>query len=295
MAIRIAGFTIVRNATLLDFPLEASIRSLLPVVDEFVVNVGTSDDDTLDRVRAIDSPKIRILETTWDRSRGHAMLADETERAKQACDAAWGLYVQADEVFTEAGAERLVQSVRRRHADPRIEGLLVDYRHFYGGFDLIATNRSWYRRECRAVRLDPALAIHSFRDAQGFRVGPDDRRIRCARTGAVVHHYGWARPAWALAAKRQQDRSIYEWRQGQDPDRPLLPWIPGITPFRGTHPAVVAEWIAQRRTDDQLIAPRRWEGHHLGLTASLLIERATGWRPFEYRNYVTIGGANGIS
>ncbi|MBP9899390.1 MAG: hypothetical protein KBF28_13505, partial [Gemmatimonadales bacterium] len=64
MAIRIAGFTIVRNATLLDFPLEASIRSLLPVVDEFVVNVGTSDDDTLDRVRAIDSAKIRIIETT---------------------------------------------------------------------------------------------------------------------------------------------------------------------------------------------------------------------------------------
>lgn len=290
----ISGFTMVRNATLLDFPLEASVRSLLPAVDECVVNVGASDDDTLDRVRAIGSPKIRIVESVWDRSRGPAMLADETERARQACTGDWGLYIQADEVLADGAAERLADAARRHHDYPHVEGLLVDYRHFYGGFDTIATNRSWYRRECRAVRLDPALGIHSFRDAQGFRVGADDRRIRVARTGAVMHHYGWARPAWALKAKRTEDLTIYPWRQGQDQDRPLLPWIPGITAFREAHPAPVREWIAARRTAENLIEPSQWTRQQVQLAASLWVERLTGWRPFEYRNYTVVAGS-GIS
>jgi len=32
VTVEISGFTIVRNATQLDFPLEASLRSVLPVV-----------------------------------------------------------------------------------------------------------------------------------------------------------------------------------------------------------------------------------------------------------------------
>src|SRR5690606_16474469 len=77
----ISGFTMVRNATRLDFPVEASIRSLLPAVDELVVNVGDSGDDTMDRIRAIDDPRIRIVTSTWDPTQGHQMLATETARA----------------------------------------------------------------------------------------------------------------------------------------------------------------------------------------------------------------------
>ena len=51
--VKVSGFTIVRNAIKLDFPVEASIRSLLPVCDEVVVNVGRSEDGTLELVRAI--------------------------------------------------------------------------------------------------------------------------------------------------------------------------------------------------------------------------------------------------
>lgn len=284
----LSGFTIVRNATVLDFPLEASIRSVLPAVDEFVVNVGASDDDTLARVRAIDDAKIRVIEAEWDRSRGPAMLADETDRARAACNGRWGLYIQADEVLVDGGAVQLATAISQRDADHHVEGLVVDYVHFYGGFDSIATNRNWYRRETRAIRLDSALDIHSYRDAQGFRVGADHRRVRCARSGVTMLHYGWARPTWALAAKRTEDREIYPWRRAQDAARPLLPWIPGITPFTGRHPSSVQEWIAARRSDEQFVSPQAWEPHHGKLVASGLIERLTGWRPFEYRNYVEI-------
>jgi hypothetical protein len=36
---RVSGFTFVRNAVRLDYPVVESIRSILPVVDEMVVNV----------------------------------------------------------------------------------------------------------------------------------------------------------------------------------------------------------------------------------------------------------------
>jgi hypothetical protein len=61
--VKVSGFTIVRNAIKLDFPVEASIRSILPVCDEVVVNVGRSEDATLELVRSIADPRILILES----------------------------------------------------------------------------------------------------------------------------------------------------------------------------------------------------------------------------------------
>lgn len=286
MPIAISGFTLVRNASILDFPVEASIRSLLPVVDECVVNVGASEDDTLLRVRAIDSPKLRIVESVWNDARGPAMLADETERARAACRGRWGIAIQADEVLADGAAERLVAAITEADDDPWVEGIVVDFCHFYANCDTLATGRGWYRRECRAIRLDPTHAIHSFRDAQGFRVGATSRRIRCARAHAKMHHYGWARPEWALQAKRSIDRAIYPWRQAEDSDRPLLPWQPGLVPFRGEHPLVARAWIDSRRDQTASVARSEWRPRHLAWAASLLLERASGWRPFEYRNYV---------
>lgn len=284
-SVPVSGFTMVKNASILDFPIEASIRSVLPGVDEMIVNVGRSDDDTLERVAAIGDPRIRIIGSDWDHSRGPAMLADETERARRECRGRWGIYIQADEVLDDGAAERLREIAAERDGDPAVQGAVVDYRHFYGGFGTVASNRKWYRRECRLVRLVPDVGVRSFRDAQGFRAGPSHERIRCVRSGVVMNHYGWARPTWALAAKRTADHGIYPWRKEQDPDRPLLPWIPGIRRFEGEHPATVREWVAERGSGERLIAPWRFNRRHPRLVLSAMVERLTGWRPLEYRNY----------
>jgi len=279
----ISGFSIIRNATLLDFPLEASIASVLPGVDELVIAVGRSEDDTLERVRAIGDPRIRILETEWDLSLGSAVLAAETNRAMAACRFPWGIYIQADEVLEDGGAERLRERIHQVDHRARVEGLVVDYVHFYGSFDVVGIGRRWYHREVRAIRLN--RDIRSFRDAQGFRVGPGERRVRCHRSGVTMLHYGWARPAWALRAKREHDRSIYATEQRKDPSRPLLPWFPGLKPWPGPHPAAVADYVAARRGEGSYIEPPRFRPEHLRLWLSLGIERLTGWRPFAYRNY----------
>lgn len=286
--VQVSGFTIVRNAIKLDFPVEASIRSILPICDEVVVNVGRSEDDTLDLVRSIVDPKIRIIETDWDMTRRNTVLGLETQRAMRACLHPWGVYIQADEVLHERGAEELASAIQHYDGDPRIEGLLVRYLHFYGGFETIATHRRWYRREVRAVRLAPELDIRPYQGAQGFRVGPEHRKIRARLTGAEMFHYGWARPSQALRAKRDLGRTMYPWRNA-DESRPLLAWIPGIRRFTGTHPSVTRSWIEARRHDpERVIEPRRFRWGFVRYYLSSAFERLTGVRLFEFRNYTIV-------
>jgi hypothetical protein len=286
--VKISGFTIVRNAIRLDFPIEASIRSILPICDEVVVNVGRSEDETLDLVRSIGDSKIRVIETDWDMSRQNSVLGLETLRAMQACRYPWGVYIQADEVLHERGSHELASCIQRYDSDPQVEGLLVRYIHFYGGFDTIATHRRWYRREVRALRLAPELDIRPYQGAQGFRVGPDQRKIRARLTEAEMFHYGWARPTRALKEKRELGRTLYPWRDASE-SRPLLAWIPGIRRFTGTHPAVAHDWIEARRHDpERVIAPRQFRWRFLRYYISGVIERATGVRVFEFRNYTIV-------
>src|SRR6059036_3323183 len=180
----LSGFTIVRNAVSLDYPIVPALRSILAICDEVVVNVGQSPDGTRDLVAAVRDPRVRIIDSVWDFSRGSGVLAQETERAMRACRGAWGLYIQADEVLHETGAAILQERVRAWDADAGVKGLLVDYRHFYGDFDTVATNRHWYRREVRCVRL--GRDIRSYQDAQGFRDGRADVPLRLGRRPAVA-------------------------------------------------------------------------------------------------------------
>lgn len=282
--IPISGFTIVRNGVKLGFPLVESIRSILAVCDEVVVNVGTSDDGTLDVVRGIGDPRIRIVESEWDMSQRIWVLDTETLRAMRACRNPWGIYIQADEVLHEDGARELAETIRRVDPDPRVEGLTVDYLHFYGDPATIARGRRWYRREVRAVRLDPALGILPYAGAQGFRVGQEHRRTRCVATRARVYHYGWARRPEFVQRKREANRELYPRRSEGEGS---LNWTPLLAPYRGEHPAVARDWVAAHmpQPGEVRVGPPFFHRQFIRYYLSHAVERLTGWRPFEFRNY----------
>ena len=63
---KISGFTIIKNAVINDYPIVEAIRSILPVVDEMIVSVGKSDDDTELLIRSIPDRKIKIVHSEWD-------------------------------------------------------------------------------------------------------------------------------------------------------------------------------------------------------------------------------------
>ena len=286
----ISGFTIVRNALKLDYPIVPAIRSILDICDEVVVNVGKSDDDTRDLVASIGDPRVRILDTVWDFSRQSLVLSIETQRAMDACRGRWGVYIQADEVLHERGAPLLKQRIAEWDGDARVEGLLVRYRHFWGNFETLATTRRYYRREVRCVRL--GRDVRSFQDAQGFRVGPELRRIRARETDAEMFHYGWARPVPAIGEKYEASKTIFPWsgeRVAAAQARRTLGWMPLLRRFTGTHPRAVQEWIAAREQAPMpALGPKRFRLGFVRYYLSDWIERLTGARVFEYRNYVEV-------
>ena len=100
---KISGFTFIRNGNALGYPFVQSIQSLLPLCDEMIVNVPHSTDDTLKSVKAINHPKIHILESEWDeklRTDGLA-LSHHTNLALEQCTGDWCVYIQGDEVLHE--------------------------------------------------------------------------------------------------------------------------------------------------------------------------------------------------
>ncbi len=83
---KVSGFSFIRNGQKFGYPFVESIKSILPICDDFYIAVGNSDDDTLEIVKSINSDKIRIIETVWDDSlrAGGQVLAVETNKAFQA-------------------------------------------------------------------------------------------------------------------------------------------------------------------------------------------------------------------
>src|SRR6266403_2114004 len=169
---KVAGFTFIRNAIKNDYPIVEAITSILPVCDEFVVALGNSDDETEQLILGINSPKIKIIHTVWDDTlrEGGTVFATETDKAFNAisADADWAFYIQGDECVHEKYLPLIKQEMEDNLNDKEVEGLLFKYKHFYGSYDYYGHSRRWYRREIRILRNNKA--IHSYRDAQGFRL-----------------------------------------------------------------------------------------------------------------------------
>ena len=124
----ISGFTFIRNGVMLGFPFVESIRSLLPLVDEFVVAVGRGEDATLERVKAIGDGKIRIIETVWNErmaDRGF-VYAQQKMMAQYACTGDWAFYLEGDEVVHEDELDTIRASVQRHHGNPAVEALVAE-------------------------------------------------------------------------------------------------------------------------------------------------------------------------
>ena len=146
---KISGFTFLRNGQVLGYPFVESIRSILPLVDEFVIALGPCEDKTESMVRAIEDPKIRLIPTLWNeqmRYRGY-VYAQQKMAAQFNTTGDWAFYLEADEVVHEEDLPRIRQAMEKYLNDPGVEALFFDYLHFYGNKNSYLDSPGWYRRE----------------------------------------------------------------------------------------------------------------------------------------------------
>jgi hypothetical protein len=286
----VSGFTFVRNAVKFDYPVKESILSLLPLVDELVICLGNSDDATTDLIQSINSPKIKIVSSVWDDSlrEGGRVLAVETDKALRAVSpqADWCIYLQADEVIHENDYSVIRSAMEQYKSDMKIEGLLFNYIHFYGSYHYVGSSRKWYRHEVRIVRNDPK--IHSYKDAQGFR--KDDRPLKVKKIKARIFHYGWVKNP---AHQTEKQKSFHRlWHTDEKVNAKVKDQlfdyseIDSLDEFTSSHPATMndriknMDWVFYYDTRQNNLSFKNKVLH--------FVEKQTGKRLFEYRNYRVI-------
>ncbi len=284
----VSGFTFIRNGIKYDYPFTESLYSLLPLVDELVVVVGLSEDNTRQEIEKIHSAKIKIIDSVWDDHlrTGGQVLAIETNKALDAISpqADWAFYLQADEVLHEEDYDTIRKAMQENLSDRKVEGLLFNYIHFYGSYRFYGDSRRWYRKEIRIIRNDKR--IRSWRDAQGFRI--QGRKLRVKSIPARIFHYGWVKSPDIQQVKQQ---SFHRWWHDDDwikkhtglQSRFDYSRIDSVAEFKGTHPAVMYPRISQFAWEVNI------NPYHKKLSLKdrflHLIEKQTGLRLWEYRNY----------
>jgi glycosyltransferase involved in cell wall biosynthesis len=255
--VKISGFSFVRNAVKLYYPVEESIRSVLPICDEFIIAVGKGDDDTREVIEKIGDSKIRIIDTNWDDvdTVRELILSNQTNVALKECTGDWCFYVQADEVVHEDDLPMIQSRCRELFDDRRVEGLIFNYLHFWGDYNHYHKSHGWYPREIRVVRN--GIGAVSVRDAQSFRLS-NGEKLTVASSNARIFHYGCVRPPYLMQNKQKSFSSVYIGKKAAEKkfkgladefDYGPLNLLPV---FKKTHPLVMESRISRFDWNDKL-------------------------------------------
>ena len=253
----VSGFTFIRNAVLLDYPAVEAISAVLPIVDEFIVNIGRmqgeEDDGTLEYIRSINSPKIRIIESIWNPhlTKGGYVYAQQSNVALFNCQGEWAVYVQCDEVIHEHDHDLLRDAMTQYRDNIRVDALTLWQENFWGDYKTRFCIPPWTgRRKCWVVK--PHHFVLSRGDAANFTVHPKfkerGRKVHAVQTAARQFHYGSVRSLKALEANDNNRRRY--WTNKQIDIERLTDEIyyskhpcQFFSRYKGTHPSVMNKRI----------------------------------------------------
>jgi hypothetical protein len=243
--VNLSGFTFVRNGQKHGYPFLESIRSLLPLVDELIVNVPESEDDTLSAVRSIKDARLTVFESDWDDKlrEGGRILSLQTNRALERCSGRWAFYLQADEIVHEDDYPLIRKALEKAVTGSNIDGISFRYLHFEGGYWQVNPLR--YRRQVRIIRNNGV--IESWGDACGF-ARKDGDKLRILNSGSRIFHYGWARPPKQMLEKNRELEKLYHNDSyiSEKYDNLELHEFNNAEvcrPFRDSHPSVMREIV----------------------------------------------------
>jgi hypothetical protein len=162
--------------------------------------------------------------------------------------------------------------------------LLFHYKHFYGSYDYIGIAPWWYRNEIRIIRKNKN--IYSYRDAQGFRKD-ENKKLNVKPVDAFIYHYGWVKHPSNMQKKINSFARFYHEdiivENIAKADEFDYSNIDALSRFDGTHPEVMKNRIERMNWKfDHDISKRNLSFKY---KFKMLVEKLTGYRIFEYRNY----------
>ena len=241
--LKVSGFTFIKNGEILGYPFLESIKSVLPILDELVIAVGNSDDNTLQKIKSIKSNKIRIIETQWNegmKDRGF-VYAQQKMIAQYSCVGDWAFYLEGDEVLHEKDLSVIQSSMKKYLNNPKVEALYFDFYHFYGQPNQIGI--AGYRRAPRIIRNN----IRNYSPDGLFFVVMDHnkkgRYPKAAYAGCHIYHYGHVRK---LNYKHEKNIQISKYWNKEPESFSSYGNVDlaEIRQFNGTHPKIIGDWLS---------------------------------------------------
>ncbi len=240
---KVSGFTFLRNAEELCFPFLQSIKSILPICDEFVIALGKSKDNTEQLLLNLNDPKIKIIHTEWNpnmKAKGYT-YGQQKMIAQFACTGEWLFYLEGDEIVHEAALDHIKEMMLTHKDNTDVEALVFNYYHFYGNIKTYLSSPAWYKQ---APRIIKASARSYAPDGLYWLVLDEKQSNRKARypkakvLDAYMYHYGWVRPESAMTEKLDQVASCWGDEKGVDPKyKDIDSSI--FREFQGVHPQVI--------------------------------------------------------
>lgn len=272
-----------------------AFQSVLPVCDEFIVSVGEGNDGTKEAILGLNNPKIRVIDTVWDMSlrKNGKIFAQQSNIALDAITGDWAFHIQADEVIHENDIFKIKAAIEQNDKDKRVEGFILPFIHFWGGYDHIRTSRRVHKNEVRIFRN--GLNVRSYRDSLGFRKYKDfeayandtekGEKLRVKKINAPIYHYTEVRGPGAKTKKAEAIGAFYEANDGKPVQKETFGYD-RLQKFTGTHPRLMHDKVnaqdwdyvfnpknAVWRTKDRIMQP---------------IEDILGFKIGEYKNYKLI-------
>jgi glycosyltransferase involved in cell wall biosynthesis len=257
---KVSGFTIARNVIKFNYPIVESIKSILPICDEFIVNVGDSEDGTLELIQSIKDPKIKIINNHWDLSNSELVLSQQTNIALAQCKGDWAFYLQSDEVVHERDLPRLKRLMEKYLNNPKVDAIRFMWLHFYGSFYRYRVDSGWFQKEDRIIKNNGV--IESFSGAFGFR-RKDGKSLRRKRTMCIIYHYGWVQSPDVMTQRRVNAEKIGFTKLCEEDRERAYDYgdLNRFPVYFGTHPSVMNDRIANHdlsRRDWKNITKKYW-------------------------------------
>ena len=264
---KVSAFTFIKNGQILGYPFIQSIQSILPIVDEFVINVGQSEDDTLTLIQSINNPKIRIIQSTWNdnmHDRGY-VYGQQKMIAQFNCTGDWAFYIEGDEVYHEDDLDKIRASMQAHVDNPEVEALVFDFYHFYGNANSYLDSPGWYRSEARIIKN----SVRSYAPDGLFWLvlgsNKKGRYPKAKHTGVHCYHYGWVRSEEQMNLKSEKVQKYWGGKAVKIDYSQMDQSI--IKEFSGTHPAVVQDWLPKNKgiyqVDPNYQLTKKQKKHHL--------------------------------
>jgi len=239
----VSAFTFIKNGDILGYPFIESIKSVLPIVDEFVINVGDCEDRTLEKINNISSSKIKIIQSSWNENmvdRGF-IYGQQKMIAQYSCSGDWLFYIEGDEIYHEKDLMHIREQLEVNLNEEKVEAIAFKFLHFYGNKNSYLNSPGWYRSEARIIKS----SIRSYAPDGLFWLVLDSNKLgrypRAKLLDIYCYHYGWVRSGEEMNLKSHKVQKYWNKKYTKIDYSQIDQKI--IREFKDKHPSIMKQWL----------------------------------------------------